>query len=237
LQLTRELRICAGFAGASYLIPLQLNLGVIPQPDIHNQRTSTVVRGRAYVLERVLEAVSVFPVECLPMQLRQFVFAVALAAIGGVPLSAQTVGAPGVSGARGANPKDVESVDAIISALYDANSLLLSPGRDTARFRSLFLAGARLMPVISMPAGAPILATRSIDDYIHGVARIPSRTGFREREISRTSQAFGNIVHVFSTYETRRDTADRAIPRETLRAAAGRLRRWQRIPPRVRRRP
>jgi hypothetical protein len=34
------------------------------------------------------------------------------------------------------------------------------------------------------------------------------RHGFSEREIARTTEAFGNIVQAFSTYETHRDSTD-----------------------------
>src|SRR4051812_31905571 len=103
------------------------------------------------------------------MQLSRFMFFAALTVIGELPLVAQTAGARGVPAPQGADPKDVGSVDAIISALYDANSLLLSPRRDEARFRSLFVAGARMMPAVGMADGSASLGIRSVDEYIRRV--------------------------------------------------------------------
>jgi hypothetical protein len=106
-----------------------------------------------------------------------------------------------------ARPSEVSSVDSIIAALYDANTIMVDRKRDTARFRSLFVPGARLMPTVRGPNGS-ILRIQSVDDYVRQASSGPPRHGFNEREIARTSQAFGSIMQIFSTYETHRDSAD-----------------------------
>ena len=107
-----------------------------------------------------------------------------------------------------ANPKDVATVDAIIAALYDANSVLVDRKQGADRFRSLFLPGARLMPTFKSPNGPGVIRVQTVEDYVREASSGRPRHGFSEREIARTSDAFGNIVHVFSTYEARRDSAD-----------------------------
>lgn len=106
------------------------------------------------------------------------------------------------------NPKDVASADAIIAALYDANSILVDQKRDADRFRSLFVPGARLMPTIRPRNGKGVIGIQTVDDYVRGASAGQPRHGFSEREIARTSEAFGNIMQAFSTYESHRDSTD-----------------------------
>ena len=107
-----------------------------------------------------------------------------------------------------ANPADVASADAIITALYDANTDLVDKKQGADRFRSLFVPGARLMPTVRPPNGKGVIRIQTVDDYVERASAGPPRHGFSEREIARTSQAFGNIMQVFSTYETHRDSTD-----------------------------
>lgn len=106
------------------------------------------------------------------------------------------------------DPKDVASADAIIGALYDANSIMVDQKRGMDRFRSLFVPGARLMPTAGGPNAPGVIRIQSVDDYVQAASRGQPRHGFSEREIARKSDAFGNIMQVFSTYEARRDSAD-----------------------------
>jgi hypothetical protein len=107
-----------------------------------------------------------------------------------------------------ADPKDVSTADAIIAALYDANTNLVDQKRGAERFRSLFVPGARLMPTARPANGAGVIGIQTVDDYVQRASSGPPRHGFSEREIARRSEAFGNIMQVFSTYESRRDSAD-----------------------------
>ncbi|HMA24942.1 MAG TPA: hypothetical protein VKP00_13130, partial [Gemmatimonadaceae bacterium] len=107
-----------------------------------------------------------------------------------------------------ANPADVASADAIIGALYDANTVLVDRKQGADRFRSLFVPGARLMPTFRPAGGKGVIGIQTVDDYVQRASAGPPRHGFSEREIARTSEAFGNIMQVFSTYESRRDSAD-----------------------------
>lgn len=98
--------------------------------------------------------------------------------------------------------QDVQSVDALIAALYDVISGAPGTPRDWERFKNLFIADARLMPTNKDAAGNIGYRSLTPDDYI---TLFSSRinTGFYERELHRVTEAYGAIVHVFSTYETR----------------------------------
>jgi hypothetical protein len=101
-------------------------------------------------------------------------------------------------GAVPANPADVASVDAIMAAVYDVISGPAGERRDWNRMRSLFTANGRLMP----KAGAG-LRSGSVDDYISSSGPMLEERGFFEREIARRVEQYGDIAHVFSTYEAR----------------------------------
>ena len=103
-----------------------------------------------------------------------------------------------------ANPADVQSVDAILTALYDVISGPAGQPRDWNRFRSLFVPDARLIPVRRSKTGpgADVLPlTPEQYQQIPG-ARL-TKEGFFELGIHNTTESFGDIVHVFSTYESR----------------------------------
>jgi hypothetical protein len=108
-----------------------------------------------------------------------------------------------------ANPADVASIDAIITAAYDGISGPAGKKRDWDRERSLYFPGARLIPTAR--AGEDVdLAPQilDIDGFIARVEPYFEISGFYEKEIARRTEQFGRIAHVWSTYESRHDPAD-----------------------------
>jgi hypothetical protein len=110
--------------------------------------------------------------------------------------------------APAARPSDVGSVDAIVAALYDVISGPAAGPRDWNRLRSLFTAQGKLVAVGQRPDGSSPATVMSVDDYIGRVTRPFADAGFYESELARSSESFGPIVHVFSTYESRHAPAD-----------------------------
>ena len=108
-----------------------------------------------------------------------------------------------------ADPADVVSIDAIVTALYDVISGDAGVARDWDRFRSLFVPGATLSPV-GRPGGGSTYARRVItpDEYADGVGESLEANGFHEVEIHRVTEEYGVIAHAFSTYESRRSASD-----------------------------
>ena len=109
------------------------------------------------------------------------------------------------------NPADVESLDAIIAAMYDVISGPAGKPRDWNRERSLFYPGARLMPTATIAGRNDVeLAPQILDveSYIARVEPLFEKSGFYETEIARRIESFGSIAHVWSTYESRRDPSD-----------------------------
>jgi hypothetical protein len=107
-----------------------------------------------------------------------------------------------------ANPADVKSVDAILASLYDVISGPAGKHRDWNRFRSLFVPDARLIPIRHDKTGdGTDIAVYTPQQYQERAASILEQQGFFEKSIHNTTESFGDLVHVFSTYESRH-TAD-----------------------------
>jgi hypothetical protein len=105
-------------------------------------------------------------------------------------------------------PADVASVDAIVAALYDVISGPAGKARDWNRLHSLFAPQARMLAVGNRPDGSSPAAVMTVDDYIGRVTKPFADNGFYEREAARSTDAFGPIAHVFSTYESRHAPGD-----------------------------
>jgi len=111
-----------------------------------------------------------------------------------------------------ADPRDVESIDAIIAAAYDVISGPAGQKRDWNRERSLFYPGARLIPTASVLGRNDVDLEPQILDVEAYISRAEPllKAGFYEMEIARHSEQFGRIAHVWSTYESRHDPNDPA---------------------------
>jgi hypothetical protein len=113
---------------------------------------------------------------------------------------------------------DVESVDALMAALYDVISGPAGKPRDWDRFRSLFLPDGRLGVIRhaapaadGRPAHDDDVVFLTPQDYIDRDAPFFKTEGFFERGIANRVEEFGNLVSVWSTYESRH-TADDPKP-------------------------
>jgi hypothetical protein len=105
-------------------------------------------------------------------------------------------------------PTDVASIESTIAALYEVISGPPGQTRDWDRFRSLFTAGARL--IVGAPAADGRVPARNmtVEEYVVSADPFLKRDGFWEREIARRVERYGNVAHVFSTYESRVKTPD-----------------------------
>jgi hypothetical protein len=124
-------------------------------------------------------------------------------------LSIAGLAAPSAWAQPAAGPRvaDVASPEAIVAALYDVISGPAGQARDWDRFKGLFAPGARLLPAAPRKDGSAPMAL-SPDDYVQRTTDAFLKNGFFEQEAARRVEAFGTIVHVFSTYESRRAKSD-----------------------------
>jgi len=131
------------------------------------------------------------------------------AAGGGAPAAAAQSAAEPLA----ASPKDVESLDAIVAAVYDVISGPPGP-RDWNRFNSLFAADARLIAVRTpKDGGKPSLVVMSPKAYEERAGKHFLEHGFFEHEIGRKTDSFGAMTHIYTTYESRETKDGKAIDR------------------------
>jgi hypothetical protein len=102
-----------------------------------------------------------------------------------------------------ANPADVASIDAIIGALYNVISGPAGKQRDWNRMRSLFLPEAGMRVIGAKPDGSMVTRYMTPEDYISRTTPVFEKDAFYESELARSTEVFGQMAHVFSTYESR----------------------------------
>ena len=104
-------------------------------------------------------------------------------------------------------PEDVATIDGIVKAYYEVVSVPAGAPRRWDRDRTLYVPDVRFVANRAGKDGKPVMSVMSHQDYVDRTDPFLAKGGFDEREIHRTTQRFGTIAHVFSTYESRR-TAD-----------------------------
>lgn len=108
-----------------------------------------------------------------------------------------------------ANPKDVESIDAIMKALYDVISGPAGEVRNWIRMRALFLPEAKMIATGTSANGEIVKRVMTVEDYITRNGPVLEKNGFFEQEIYRKQEVYGRIAHCFSTYAAKRTLADK----------------------------
>jgi hypothetical protein len=105
---------------------------------------------------------------------------------------------------------DVGSLDGIMKAVYASISGDAGQKRDWDRFRSLFHKDARLIPT-SQNQTTKLFNANALtpEDYIKRAEPYFDKEGFYEIEIARKTETYGNITHLFSTYESRHKKDDK----------------------------
>ena len=101
-----------------------------------------------------------------------------------------------------------KTIDETINTLYSVISGDKGVERDWDLFKSLFHPDAKLIPSGPSQDGNFQAIYLSPDDYINRSGKWLYENGFHEREIHRVTEIFGNIAHIFSTYEAFRESSD-----------------------------
>src|SRR5690606_5202434 len=102
----------------------------------------------------------------------------------------------------------VQTLDGAISSLYSVISGEKDVKRDWDFFKFLFKPGAKLIPSAKKDS-LQVVRYMSPEDYINSSGKWLLENGFFEKEISRKVEQFGNIAHVFSTYEAFHSESDK----------------------------
>jgi len=109
-------------------------------------------------------------------------------------------------------PEDVKSTDSILAAVY---SVISGPAgeRDWNRFRSLFLPSATLTSAGKDREGNIHVRPRTVEDYVKNSGSYFAQHGFFESPVVSRVQTFGNIAHIFCSYESRRAVGEAPFAR------------------------
>lgn len=105
-------------------------------------------------------------------------------------------------------PKDVQTIEGIIAALYDVISGPAHQKRNWDRMRTLFLPESRMIASARNQDGSYRKRVMSVEDYISTSGPLLEKNGFFEKEIGHKREEYGSIAHIFSSYESRRNSAD-----------------------------
>lgn len=95
-----------------------------------------------------------------------------------------------------------------MAAVYDVISGPAGQKRDWDRFRSLFIPGARLIPTGRGADGKRQAVVWTVEDYVKNAGPRLEETGFFERELGRVQEQYGSVVHLMSSYDSRRAAGD-----------------------------
>lgn len=107
-----------------------------------------------------------------------------------------------------ADPADVVSPESIVRSTYEAISFPEGKKPDWDRLQSLFLPQSKLIPT-GRSNGTSRIDFRSVEDHFKGgILERFSNQQFVEYEIHSVTERFGDIAHVFSTYESIVKTGD-----------------------------
>lgn len=102
----------------------------------------------------------------------------------------------------------VLTLDSTIKTLYNVISGEKKEKRNWKQFKFLFKPDAKLIPSGKDKAGNYRVRFMSPDDYIKSSGKWLVENGFFEKETHRKVDTFGNISHVFSTYEAFNSATD-----------------------------
>ena len=86
-----------------------------------------------------------------------------------------------------------------VNALYDVISGPVGEKRDVDAFRALFHETAKMVSVSGSVDGKVRYNVIEIEGYVKNLTNL-ERIGFTESEVKNTTEIYGNVAHVFTTY-------------------------------------
>lgn len=99
--------------------------------------------------------------------------------------------------------EDVGSLDGIIRAFYEVISGPAGQPRQWSRDRTLYIPDVRFVAINVGKDRRVRASTTTHQQFVDGSNGPMVEQGFFESEIHRVTRSFGNVTHVFSTYEMR----------------------------------
>ena len=105
----------------------------------------------------------------------------------------------------------MDTVDSIIDTMYELISGRTTTPRDWETWKSLHVAGARLIPIENTPDGSRIARVMTPDEFAVSRSRFFEQHDFFEWETAREERHYGQLAHVWSSYEAAHEPRGRII--------------------------
>ncbi len=103
---------------------------------------------------------------------------------------------------------DLSTPNGTVAALYEVISGPAGQDRDPDAMRNLFHESARMVSVGGLRDGKTSYNVITVEQYIERNFPFLEKNGFFEQEVKNVTEIFGNVAHVFTTYESRRKKDD-----------------------------
>jgi len=104
---------------------------------------------------------------------------------------------------------DVDSLDHVVSALYEVISGPAGQARNWERMRSLFAPNASMGAAVVSKKQSVSDIEFNVEKYISMSGPYLEKSGLFERETKRRTEKYEHIAHIFSSYESRKSIHER----------------------------
>ena len=105
-------------------------------------------------------------------------------------------------------PDYTKTIDGVIERLYASISGEKGEPRDWDSFDKLFIPEAQLIPTGNNDDGSKTYKVFTPTEYRENANQFLVENGFYEEEIHRVTETYGPVVHLFSTYISKRSKSD-----------------------------
>ncbi len=102
----------------------------------------------------------------------------------------------------------VQTIEGTIETLYAVISGDAGEKRDWELFRYLFTSDAKLIPIRKSSENGIVPVYWTPDEYVERAAPVLEKDGFFEKAIFNKVEQYGEMAHVFSTYESYHTSSD-----------------------------
>jgi hypothetical protein len=105
----------------------------------------------------------------------------------------------------------MNSVESIIDTMYKLISGRTTEPRDWESWKRLHVQGARLIPIENAADGTRVARVMTPDEFADSRSLFFEQHDFFEWETAREERKFGQLAHVWSSYEASHDPGGRII--------------------------
>ena len=105
----------------------------------------------------------------------------------------------------------MNTVESTVARMYALISGRTTEPRDWAAVKELYAPGARLIPIENGPDGTRIARVMTADEFAASRSLFFAQQDFFEWETAREERLYGQLAHVWSSYEASHEPGGRLI--------------------------